>query len=179
MINLKALNSFVQPQHFKMEGIHTLKDHVSPGDWLANVTVRHTRQEFPVLRGTGYPYKILQVGTHLVGHPHDKMEWEIPFQQGSGSGNRFRCISDRMGCSVPEPTDWRSVVSGRVQVVHKLQPWYTLLLRMLVTFPYLITHTQPMLSRDPLDLVPQLAVWHISGEIPRPGAFGGSYLSHA
>ena len=40
----------------------------------------------------------------MVGHPHDKMEWEIPSQEGSGSGNRFRCISDRMGCSVLEYT---------------------------------------------------------------------------
>ena len=26
VINLKALNSWVQPQHFKMEGIHTLRE---------------------------------------------------------------------------------------------------------------------------------------------------------
>ena len=50
-----------------------------------------------------------------------------------------------------------------VAPVRKTQPWYPLLLGMLVTFPYLITHSQPMLSWDPLDLVPQLAVWHISG----------------
>ena len=66
--------------------------------------VRHTKQKFPVLRGTGSPYTILQGGAHVVGHPHDKMEWEIPSQEGSGSGNRFRCISDRMGCSVLEYT---------------------------------------------------------------------------
>lgn len=34
VINLKALNQFVQTQHFKMEGIHTLKDILKPGDWL-------------------------------------------------------------------------------------------------------------------------------------------------
>ena len=30
VINLKALNSFVQTEHFKMEGIHTLRDLVNP-----------------------------------------------------------------------------------------------------------------------------------------------------
>ena len=83
-------------------------------------TVRHTRQKLPVLRGTGSPYTILQGGTDVVGHPHDKMEWKIPSQEGSGSGNRFRCILDRMGCSVPEPTDRRPVVSGRAQDAHQL-----------------------------------------------------------
>ena len=34
VINLKALNSFVHPEHFKMEGIHTLKDLLTQGDWL-------------------------------------------------------------------------------------------------------------------------------------------------
>ena len=31
-INLKRLNSFVQTEHFKMEGIHMLKDLLKPGD---------------------------------------------------------------------------------------------------------------------------------------------------
>ena len=34
VINMKALNEFVQMQHFKMEEIHTLKELVRPGDWL-------------------------------------------------------------------------------------------------------------------------------------------------
>ena len=37
VINLKALNQFVQTQHFKMEGIHTLKDLINQKDWLAKV----------------------------------------------------------------------------------------------------------------------------------------------
>jgi len=32
-INLKALNQFVQKQHFKMEGIHNLKNLLQPRDW--------------------------------------------------------------------------------------------------------------------------------------------------
>ena len=37
MINLKPLNQFLQAEHFKMEGIHTLRDIVKPGDWLGKV----------------------------------------------------------------------------------------------------------------------------------------------
>ena len=32
VINLKALNSFVQTEHFKMEGIHTLRYLANPED---------------------------------------------------------------------------------------------------------------------------------------------------
>ena len=50
-----------------------------------------------------------------------------------------------------------------VAPVWKTQPWYPLLLQMLIAIPCLITHVQAMLYRDPEDLAPQLAVWHISG----------------
>lgn len=32
MINLKALNQFINTKHFKMEGIHTIKDLLRQGD---------------------------------------------------------------------------------------------------------------------------------------------------
>ena len=50
-----------------------------------------------------------------------------------------------------------------VAPVWKTQPWYPLLLQMLVAIPRLINHNQQMLNRGPEDIVPQLAVWHISG----------------
>ena len=50
-----------------------------------------------------------------------------------------------------------------VAPVWKTQPWYPLLLQMLIAVPRLISHDQVMLYRDPEDLLPQLAVWHISG----------------
>ena len=40
---------------------------------------------------------------------------------------------------------------------------YPLLLQMLSAVPHLVNHDHTMLNRDPEDLVPQLAVWHISG----------------
>ena len=55
-----------------------------------------------------------------MGHPHDKLEWEVPPQEGSGRDNRFRRLSDRLGSNQSEPEDRRSVVPGRKQNAHKL-----------------------------------------------------------
>ena len=48
VINLKSLNSFVQTQHFKMEGIHTLSDLIHPGDWLATVDLKDAYFAVPI-----------------------------------------------------------------------------------------------------------------------------------
>ena len=36
----KGLNQFVRTQHFKMEGIHTLKETVRPNDWMVKVDLK-------------------------------------------------------------------------------------------------------------------------------------------
>ena len=48
VINLKALNQFVQPQHFRMEGLHTLKDLLKPGDWMAKVDLTDAYFNIPM-----------------------------------------------------------------------------------------------------------------------------------
>ena len=48
VINLKALNSFVHPEHFKMEGIHTLKYLLTQGDWLAKVDLKDAYFAVPI-----------------------------------------------------------------------------------------------------------------------------------
>ncbi len=40
MINLKSLNEYVVPQHFKMEGIHTLQDLLRGGDWMTKIDLK-------------------------------------------------------------------------------------------------------------------------------------------
>ena len=83
-------------------------------------TIRHTEQESSVLRGTSSSDGAVQGGTNVVGHPHDKLEWQIPSQEGSGSNNRFRCIPDRLGDNMPDPEDQRSLVQSRGQDAYKL-----------------------------------------------------------
>ena len=48
IINLKKLNSFVQTEHFKMEGIHMLKDLQKPGDWITKVDLKDAYFMIPV-----------------------------------------------------------------------------------------------------------------------------------
>ena len=82
--------------------------------------VRHIEQKFPVLQGTSISHTGMQRGINVVGHPHDKVEWEIPSQEGSGLSDRFRCIPDRVGCNLSKPEDRRSMVSDRGQYAYKL-----------------------------------------------------------
>jgi len=48
VINLKRLNSWVSPQHFKMEGIPTLHDLLQQGDWLVKVDLKDAYFSMPI-----------------------------------------------------------------------------------------------------------------------------------
>ena len=48
VINLKALDEFVSAPHFKMEGIHTLKTLLQPGDWMAKVDLKYAYFSIPI-----------------------------------------------------------------------------------------------------------------------------------
>ena len=61
IINLKRLNNFVPHHHFKMEGIHMLKDLLKQGDFMTKIDLKDTyyfcgankqaRQEIPEVQG--------------------------------------------------------------------------------------------------------------------------------
>jgi hypothetical protein len=40
VINLKKLNEYVQTEHFKIEGIHVLKDLLKAGDFMVKIDLR-------------------------------------------------------------------------------------------------------------------------------------------
>ena len=48
VINLKALNQFVYPQHFKMKGIHTVRDLMQPGDWMTKIDLKDMYFAIPI-----------------------------------------------------------------------------------------------------------------------------------
>ena len=48
VINLKKLNEFIAPHHFKMEGIHTLKDLLRKGDWMTKVDLKDAYFMIPI-----------------------------------------------------------------------------------------------------------------------------------
>ena len=48
VINLKSLNFWVRPQHFKMEGLHTLREIVAQDDWLAKLDLKDAYFTVPI-----------------------------------------------------------------------------------------------------------------------------------
>ena len=48
VIDLKKLNEYVYTEHFKMEGIHLLKDLLRKGDWMAKVDLKDAYFMIPI-----------------------------------------------------------------------------------------------------------------------------------
>lgn len=40
VINLKSFNEYVVPQHFKVEGIHILKELLKSGNWMTKIDLK-------------------------------------------------------------------------------------------------------------------------------------------
>ena len=48
VINLKNLNSFIPYQHFKMEGLHLMKDLLQDGDYMCKIDLREVYFTIPI-----------------------------------------------------------------------------------------------------------------------------------
>ena len=48
VVNLKALNSFVCSEHFKMEGLHTLPDLIQTGDYMIKLDLKDAYLQIPI-----------------------------------------------------------------------------------------------------------------------------------
>ena len=70
IINLKRLNSHIQYQHFKMEGIHSIRDLLRPNDLLVKIDLKDAFFSIPIdkasrklttfhWKGETYEFKVL------------------------------------------------------------------------------------------------------------------------
>ena len=50
VINLKSLNQFVMTPHFKMEGIHTVRDLIQPNNWMTKIDLKDAYFTIPVVK---------------------------------------------------------------------------------------------------------------------------------
>ena len=48
VINLKGLNSFIEAEHFKMEGLHLLPDLIQPQDWMVELDLKDAYLQVPI-----------------------------------------------------------------------------------------------------------------------------------
>jgi hypothetical protein len=48
IVNLKALNKFVRPVYFKMEGIHLLQELIRPGDFFTKIDLKDAYLSLPL-----------------------------------------------------------------------------------------------------------------------------------
>ena len=64
VVNLKPLNHFTVKQHFKMEGVHVLRDLLRRGDWMISIDLKDAYQSVPIAE-TDRKFLRFQWGGHL------------------------------------------------------------------------------------------------------------------
>ena len=47
---MKALNSFIRTEHFKMEGIYSLPDLIQPQDWMVKLDLKDAYLQIPICK---------------------------------------------------------------------------------------------------------------------------------
>ena len=65
VINLKDLSAFLQYNHFKMEGIHLLRDLLQPHDWLGKIDLKDAYFVMPIWRNHRKYLRFLWQGSLL------------------------------------------------------------------------------------------------------------------
>ena len=60
VFNLRQLNQFIKYEHFKMEGIHMLRDLLKPNDFMANLDLKDAYFTVPIWKGHQVPQVSLE-----------------------------------------------------------------------------------------------------------------------
>ena len=63
VFNLRQLNQFIKYEHFKMEGIHMLKDLLKPNDFMAKIDLNDAYFTVPIWKGHQKFLRFLWKGT--------------------------------------------------------------------------------------------------------------------
>ena len=66
VINLKRLNEYVVPQHFKMEGIHTLTELLKRGDWMTKIDLKDVYFTIPIHKEHQLVLRFSTAHNHLL-----------------------------------------------------------------------------------------------------------------
>ena len=77
VINLKKLNEFVHTEHFKMEGIHLLKDLLRKGDWMTKVDLKDAYFMVPIHREEEISSSSY-AGTNATSSTAYRLAWRVP-----------------------------------------------------------------------------------------------------
>ena len=77
VINLRALNKYIQVDHFKMEGFHMVKELVRPQDWVMKVDLKDAYFLVPI---------------HPDHHKYLQFQWEAQIYQ-------FCCLPFGLSCA--------------------------------------------------------------------------------
>ena len=77
VINIKGLNKFVHTEHFKMEGIHILRDLLRAGDWMTKVDLKDAYFMVPI-------------------HEEDRAFFKFSFKERT---YQFKCLPFGLACA--------------------------------------------------------------------------------
>ena len=130
IINLKALNTHVEIVHFKMEGIHMLKDILKPGDWMTKVDLKDAYfmvpiapRHRPLLRfqwqGNTYQFNCLPFGLSSAPWVFTKTTRPVVATLRS-IGMRMIIYIDDILIMAPSPTMVREHTAGLIFLLENL-----------------------------------------------------------
>ena len=113
VINLKELNVFLKYDHFKMEGIHLLRDLLQPQDWLGKIDLKNAYFVIPVWKDHRKYLQFVWKGS--------LPEFALSSLWSSGSPKIVHKGVETGGCSSPPSRSTFDNLSGRSFIYESVQ----------------------------------------------------------